>query len=217
MEIKETEMNKAIVPIAGLLLISASALAQPPSNGPAPDSGTPGVAPAPEPPPGPAVDVFALIERLSREMSREFILDPRMRGIFGGTTAGDDADYETLLGILRVNGWMAVETDEQILIVPDTEMRTQPSRLLQEDDRRVSDHEIVTRVIDVSDLALGSAGAENGVPVPSSAAMLVPILRPMLPVSAKLGTTRSEQARHRRPLRQRPPDHGHHRGTGPLI
>jgi general secretion pathway protein D len=51
-------------------------------------------------------------------------------------------------------------------------MRSEPSQILQEDDRRVSDHTIVTRVIAVDRI---------------SPAQLVPILRPMMPQEAQLG------------------------------
>lgn len=129
----------------------------------------------------PGVDIGELIERLAAEMDREFVLDQRMRGIFGGTTAGADADYETLLAILRQSGFATIETADQILIVPEGSARTQPSRVLAEDDRRISDHEIVTRVIDVPDFLPPREG------IAGSASQLVPLLRPMLGQSAHLG------------------------------
>ena len=142
-------------------------------------------------PPPPSIDVNALIERLADEMDREFILDRRMNGVFGGTTAGADADYETLLGILRRNGWYALETADQILIVPEATARSQPSRLLQEDDPNVSDHEIVTRIIELPDIEVQAPtrgeGGERETQMTNLAPMLVPILRPMMPQYAQLG------------------------------
>jgi len=58
-------------------------------------------------------------------------------------------------------------------------MRSSPSRFLQEDDRRVSDHEIVTRILPVEGL---------------SPNQLIPILRPMMPQSAQLGAAQGSTA-----------------------
>lgn len=129
-----------------------------------------------------AVDVFALIERLAVEMDKEFIIDPRLWGVPGLSTAGNDADYETLLGVLRSFGYVAIEVGDQIRIVPDSLARSEPSPIVQEDDSRISDHAVVTRVIDVSDIRTSDAGSEGGEPV-SIAAMLAPILRPLMSTS----------------------------------
>ena len=138
-----------------------------------------------------SIDVNALIERLSDELDKEFILDRRMSGVFGGTTAGEDADYETLLGMLRSSGWMAIETADQILLAPEATARTQPTRLLQEDDSSVSDHEFVTRVIELPELevpaTMRGVDGEFVVVQSSLASSLVPILRPMMAQNAQLG------------------------------
>ena len=118
-----------------------------------------------------SIPILALIEQVAEDMDREFIIDPRLQGIRGATT-NEEADYESLLGVLRINGFIAVETADQILIMPVQDARSQPSRVLLEDDSRVSDHEIVTRIIEVP----------GGV-----ATTLVPMLRPMMDQSAMLG------------------------------
>lgn len=173
---------KRLLPLTtGLLILtSAPVLAQP---GNAPEV-------------RPTIDVFALIERLSEDMDKEFILDPRMAGVFGHTTAGADADYETLLGLLRASSFVAVETADQIWIAPEAGARTLPSRVLQEDDPSVSDHEIVTRIIELPDIEITqvpgpSPDDQNPNPFstsrPTLAATLVPILRPMMNQAAQLG------------------------------
>lgn len=124
----------------------------------------------------PVVDIYALIERLAVEMDKEFILDPRMRGLSGLSTAGDDADYNSLLAILRSNGYAAIEVGDQVRVVPEAIARSEPSRILNEDDGRVSDHAIVTRVIDLGDFA----PAVEGAPAGTGAAGLVPALRPLM-------------------------------------
>jgi hypothetical protein len=131
-----------------------------------------------------ATDIYALILKLSRQMKKEFIYDaPFIRavdnGFLGDSTAGADADYDTLLAILATGNFTAYETADQVVIAPEGQARTLASRLLQEDDRRVPDNAYVTRVIDVG----SGPDDENGV----KAAQFVPILRPMMSQQAQLG------------------------------
>jgi general secretion pathway protein D len=175
------------IPLAGLLLaLALTAAAQPPA-----DSGAqPGprvMAPQPD---RPVVDVFALIERLADELDKEFIVDPRLTAeMLGWSTAGEESDYDTLLALLRLSGFTTIEVGDQIRIVPEANARAEPTRILQQDDNRVSDHAIVTRVIDVSDIELlGDAGQDDAGPR-EAAPMLVPLLRPMMSMQAgQLGT-----------------------------
>ncbi|MGD8340900.1 MAG: hypothetical protein PVH89_08965 [Gammaproteobacteria bacterium] len=138
------------------------------------------------------IDIETLVERLASEIDREFIIDPRAARV-RGTTTGDEIDYESLLGLLRVNDLVAIETADQILIIPEANARSMPSPLLQEDDSRVSDHTIVTRVIAIPQFPQRNRPAESEQPgapnpfAPNSAAQLVPVLRPMMPQSAMLG------------------------------
>jgi type II secretory pathway component GspD/PulD (secretin) len=119
------------------------------------------------------VDLLTLVADIAADIDKEIIIHPGARGSLSYMIGDDAPDYETLLAILRTNGLAALETDEQIRIVPEATMRSEPTRVLQEDDRRVSDHEIVTRIINVDGI---------------SAAQMVPILRPMMPQYAQLGT-----------------------------
>jgi general secretion pathway protein D len=155
--------------------------AQAPAN-PTPAAGGPppaGRGAAPIPDGAPVVNIFALIDRLAVEMDKEFILDPRMRGLQGLSTAGNDADYDSLLAILRTNQYVAIEMGDQIRIVPDALARSEPSPLVQEDDSRISDHTVVTRIIDTSGIRASEVRGEGEVPV-SVAATLTPVLRPLM-------------------------------------
>jgi general secretion pathway protein D len=189
-------MQSKSFPVAALLLaISLSAAAQPPAPATA-ELPSPGVRqtelrlspqPAPERPPldpdRPIFDVFAVIERLADEMDKEFIVDPRVsRQALGWSTSGDDADYETLLAVLRTMSYAAIEVGDQIRILPEAIARAEPSRILQQDDSRVSDHAVVTRVIDVADIEFA---VEGGTTV-SAAPQLVPMLRPLM--STQIGS-----------------------------
>ncbi len=151
-------MKSVFLPLTCLLVfVSATAAAQP-ASGPVARL---------------SVDLFELVDQLADEMNREFILDQRLAGNPGLTTAAADADYDTLLGILRTLGYVAVDNGEQIRIVPEAVARSLPSPVVQADDRDVSDHTIVTRILTV-----------DGVEV----AQMIPTLRPMLPQSAHIGS-----------------------------
>ena len=123
----------------------------------------------------PAVDIYALINRLAVELNREFILDPRLQGMRWSSTAGTDADYDSLLALLRTGGFAAIEVGDQIRIVPEVTARSEPSPVILADDPRISDHAIVTRVIAIPATQL-------------AAAELVPVLRPLMSTAAGVAT-----------------------------
>lgn len=140
----------------------------------------------PEPMPG-SVRIESLIEQVAMDMDEEFVIDPRIRGIMAYTTR-QSVDYESLLGILRIAGLVAIETGGQIHIMPEQNMRVAPTRILQDDDRSVSDHEVVTRVIEVPRVSRTISDSEGGSYTETlQATQLVPILRPMMSQAAQLG------------------------------
>jgi len=160
-------MKRILLPC--LLLSSSLALAQPPR-----------LAPEPMPPlDRQSADLVDLIERVADDMDKEFIYNPATFRGMAVTSLGEDANYESLRGVLRASGWVTVETADQIYIMNEANARSMPSRVLNEDDRRVSDNEIVTRVITLPDPKVDGLG--------TMAAQLVPILRPMMPQNAQLG------------------------------
>lgn len=143
------------------------------------------------------IAMIDLIEQVRDEVDKEFILDPRLQGA-SVPTIETEFDYESLLASLRLLSFAAIETADQILIVPEQSVRTMPTRILLEDDSRVSDHEVVTRIIKIPAFPQNpppgtpaEAGAVNPFqttpPPPQSASMLVPVLRPMMSTSAQLG------------------------------
>lgn len=149
-------MKKSFLPLTCLLaLVTVTAAAQP-ASGPVTRL---------------SVDLFELIDELADEMNREFIVDQQLSGNAGLTTDVDDTDYDTLLGILRTLGYVAVDNGEQIRIVSETVARSLPTPVLQEDDQSTSDHTIVTRILTV-----------DGVEV----TQMIPTLRPMLPQFAHI-------------------------------
>jgi general secretion pathway protein D len=162
-------MNKLLLAAASVLALAATGVDAQPSD-------------ASEPPPPHALDVYALIDRIAEETGREVVYSDRLPTI--NSTERDASDYETLQAVLRTIGFMTVETGNQILIMPENVARSSPTRVLQDDDRRISDHEFVTRVITVPSIEIQTS---DGVQTVDGAPQLVPILRPMLGNSAQLG------------------------------
>jgi len=172
-------MNRTLLPATGLLLLlTATAHAQPGAESQAaPDI----AAPAPDPSPH-AIDIYALIDRAADELGKEIVyrrgLPPTVN-----STEGAASDFESLQAALRTIGFMTIEANDQILILPEALGRSSPTRVLQADDRNVSDHEIVTRIIEIPPIDVETP---DGV-LAAGAAQMVPILRPMLGTNAQLG------------------------------
>ncbi len=117
--------------------------------------------------PLPGNDLVDLVRQVAANSGMEFIIDPRVNASveYAGDTLTENITYATLLAILRIHGYVAVEIGGVVSIVLDANARTMPTRILQSDDPSVSDHEVVSRVISLS----------------ADAAGLVPILRPLVP------------------------------------
>lgn len=142
-----------------------------------------------------STDVNRLIDRVAAELGKEVVVDPRLPSEMRGYTTEDDADYDSFLALLRINGYAAIATADQVLVIPEEISRSTPSLILQDDDPSISDHEIVTRVISLpripdrrSEAQIRAQTETN--PFASAggdlAPGLVPVLRPMMPQSAQL-------------------------------
>ncbi|MGH7634775.1 MAG: secretin N-terminal domain-containing protein [Gemmatimonadaceae bacterium] len=117
------------------------------------------------------VPLTQLIESVARKSGKNFIVDPRVAG--NAILLGMDPakiTYPQLLTILQVHGFVAIESDALVRIVPDAAGRSSPTPVIGANDKH-PDAEIVTRVVKVKSI---------------SAPQLVPILRALLPVSAHL-------------------------------
>jgi general secretion pathway protein D len=126
-----------------------------------------------------SVPIEDLIAEVASSSGKEFLIDPRVRAHVLAVPELEDPSYATLLSVLRMHGYMAVEIGGKVNVIPDANARSVPTRLLQRDDSSVPDDEWVTRVITVPG---------------NNAANLVPILRPMLPQSAHLAALVTDQA-----------------------
>lgn len=107
-----------------------------------------------------------LIEMVARKSGRTFVVDPRVPE--NVQLIGEDASavtYDELVSILDVYGFAAVDSGRLVRIVPQAFVRSEGLPLISNKDKR-PDAEFVSTVVHVKSL---------------SAAMLVPVLRPLVP------------------------------------
>jgi len=127
------------------------------------------------------VDIPTLIETVSKITGKSFVVDPRVKGKVTVITSSDisaDELYETFLSILEVHGFSAVPSGANLIkVVPSNKAKQQPVPVIGENEeqsnkklKRNAD-ELITRVIRVEHVP---------------AAMLVPILRPLVPSTGQL-------------------------------
>jgi general secretion pathway protein D len=176
-------MKRQAIAFGLLLLAAVSASAQE-------DGATGNAAADPEATSPLAFDLHELIREVADDIGKEFIIDPRLPpAMRAGYRTDDDVDYDTLLAILRMLQFATIEKEDYVLVVPEQNLRAEPTRLLQEDDPRVSDHEYVTRVIQLPDMP-DTRSVDEIAEAPlarNSAALFVPVLRPLMPTYAMLG------------------------------
>ena len=120
----------------------------------------------------PVIPIGDLIERVARRTGRQFVVDPRVRAEV--PTAGLDVervDYDRLLAILRVHGFIAVQEKGFATIVPDAGARQLPVKTYYDLAFKEGDDELVTVLLTAKNVC---------------AAQVVPVLRPLMPQAAHL-------------------------------
>src|ERR1700694_1299928 len=113
-------------------------------------------------------DLSQIIQAVSEVTGKNFIIDPRVNAkvtMLSATPMSPAAFYEAFLSVLQVYGYVAVPAGKVIKIVPNTDARQLPANDLPPSASAPSD-EIVTQVITLKNV---------------SAAVLVPMLRPLIP------------------------------------
>lgn len=116
-------------------------------------------------PPG-IVPLTSLIATVAKKTGDKFVLDPRVRAPV--TLIGEQPSsvtYDELLTILDTYGFVAVKSGGYVLVVPDAYTREEQLPFVSGNEK-LPDNQAVTAVIHVRSLP---------------AALLVPILRPLVP------------------------------------
>ena len=118
-----------------------------------------------------AVPIVQVIAGTARKTGKKFLVERRVVGEV--TVIGldpDNLDYATLLSVLELNGFSAVDDGKYVRVVPDANARQFAGPVLTSDGSYAS-AEYVTRIFSVKNVP---------------AAMLVPVLRPLVPQNGHL-------------------------------
>jgi len=117
-------------------------------------------------------DITTLIELVADATGKNFIIDPRVKGkvtVVSSRTMEGNALYQVFLSILRVHGFAAIESGKIIKIVP--EVNAKQDATPTGDRTSLHGDQIITRVIAIEH---------------TTAAQLVPLLRPLIPQQGHL-------------------------------
>lgn len=117
-------------------------------------------------------DIRAFVDQVSAMTGKTFVIDQRVKGkvtVIAPEPMNSSTVYQVFLSVLSVNGFAAVPTGRVIKIVPDGNAK-QDSIPLDTSVRPTGD-DMITRVIPINN---------------SSAAELVPVLRPLVPQSGHM-------------------------------
>jgi type II secretory pathway component GspD/PulD (secretin) len=120
---------------------------------------------------GDSIPITTLISTVAKRTGKKFVVDPRVRSdvmLIGESPAS--ISYEDFLTVMQVHGFAVVEGDDLVRVVPDAVVRQLSLPITQGKEKRF-DAEYVTKVVAVRN---------------TPAAMLVPMLRPLLPQQAHL-------------------------------
>jgi len=77
-------------------------------------------------------DIRQVVEAVSAVTGKNVILDPRVTGrvtLLSPTPLGPDALYEAFLSILQVHGYVAIESENLVKVVPDATARQLPTQI----------------------------------------------------------------------------------------
>lgn len=118
-------------------------------------------------------DILSVINEVSRETGKNFIVDPRVQGkvtIVSSKPMEPAEVYQVFLAVLQTLGYSAIPSGDVIKIIPDAEAKQQETPLADNKNPGKGD-ELVVRVIPVRN-------------VPAD--QFVSLLRPLLPSSSEL-------------------------------
>lgn len=112
-------------------------------------------------------DIRQVVEAVSAVTGKNVILDPRVTGkvtLLSPTPLGPDAMYAAFLSILQVHGYVAIESDNLVKIVPDATARQLPTAIGP--GGAYGPDDLTTQVVQLRNVG---------------ATQLVSLLRPLLP------------------------------------
>ena len=118
------------------------------------------------------IDVRTIIASVSQRTHKRFLVDPRVAAsVHLDGTAAHDVTYPLLLTILAVNGFAVFEQEGVVVVTPDANERFFPSSIVNADEIRAPDAEVVTTLVAVKN---------------AKAMELATMLRPLMAPNASL-------------------------------
>jgi general secretion pathway protein D len=121
-----------------------------------------------------------LVQQVGARLHKPFVVDPRAPQTLDlGSLKPEDLTYRQLLAVLQVNGLAIVEDEGLMQVLPDASARQVATRIVDPDELKAADDEWVTVIVPVKG---------------TSAAQLVPILRPLMPQAAHLAAALDRNA-----------------------
>ena len=117
---------------------------------------------------------------VGEKIHKHIVLDPRTRDLVDiGSLKRQDITYPQFLAILQLHGFMAYEDTGLVFVIPDFGARQAPTPVVSPDDIRTPDDQWITVLCPVKSL---------------NAAMLIPVLRPLMPQNAQLSALTDRNA-----------------------
>jgi general secretion pathway protein D len=118
------------------------------------------------------IDVRTIIASVSQRTHKTFLVDPRVAAtVHLDGTASRDVTYPLLLTILAVHAFAVYEQEGVVVVTPDANERFFPSKIVNPDEIRAPDAEVVTTLVAVKN---------------AKAAELVTVLRPLIATNAQV-------------------------------
>jgi general secretion pathway protein D len=129
---------------------------------------------------GKATDLRVLLVAVGKKVHKHFLTDPRApASIDLAGLKADEVTYPILLAALRLHGFVVIQENGLLEVVPDANARQYPMPLVNPDNIRTDDDEWVTAIVQLKTV---------------SAAQLVPVLRPLMPQNAQLSAVTGRNA-----------------------
>lgn len=119
------------------------------------------------------VDIRSVINEVSQETGKNFVIDPRVQGkitIISAEPLSAKEIYQVFLSILQINGFAAVPSGKVTKIIPSLYARELNTPIANSANPGIGE-DVVVRVMPVKN---------------NSAEQLVPVLRPLMPISAQI-------------------------------
>jgi len=156
-------MRNAVIVLGALCLLQATGLRaeEPQAKESAGAAGAAGAARVGD------TDLRALLREVGQRLHKKIIWDPRLQATVElGSLQRQELTYAQLLAVLQINGYVAIESDDLLEVLPTVEGRQSPTPVFPAESIKGPDDEIVTVVLGLHNV---------------SAAQLVPVLRPLMP------------------------------------